>query len=115
MRHALTLTVIVLILGGCAPVVGAHLANTDPGPYPSNYKQLIAGYLLATLKDPSSAQILSSSEPKPAQTYAGVQRGGNVAVWKSCITYNAKNSFGAYTGMHSYTFSFRDGQLFTDS
>jgi hypothetical protein len=100
----------------CSPVTGSdHLAKNDPGPYPTNYKQVVGNYLPASLKDPYSVQSLSASQPQKVTVDTGLAGGGNVQAWQSCVTYNAKNSYGAYTGIRYYTFTFRDGQLFSDA
>lgn len=88
-----------------------NTASDDPGPFPDNYEVLIASYLKESLKDPYSVRDLSITQPIVTNIWVGVQRGGNVKGWASCVSYNAKNSFGAYVGLEHDTFYMKDGGL----
>jgi hypothetical protein len=92
----------VFTLSGCA--TGANQAAEVP-PAPANYRAQIVAKLKATLKDPYSVREPQISEPAPM--WAGLLRGGTgMAV---CVRLNAKNSFGAYTGLQNHKFIFVDG------
>lgn len=103
-----------IFVGGCASVASGGYASDDPGPFPDNYQALIGQYFMASLKDPMGMQISRVPPPTPGSVWVGIQRGGNVQGWKTCVTYNAKNNFGAYVGFQSVTFYFKGGGFMHD-
>jgi len=87
------------------------MARADYGTYPANYEAIVKGYFETTLKDPSSAQYRSVS---PARQMALFTRFGERHYgYLTCVTYNAKNSFGAYTGYHTDGVLIRNGYVET--
>lgn len=64
--------------------------------------------LRQSLKDPYSVRSAEISQPKIG--FAGLLRGGNVPV--VCAKFNARNSFGAYTGVEEHVFVFKGGKIF---
>jgi len=97
-------------LTGCAtPPSAEELAHLDYGAYPDNYEQLIRAYFDRGLKDPSSLQI-SGGIPAPTQSWQKFM-GSLKAGYRTCVTYNAKNSFGAYTGYTTTYFLIKDGRI----
>ncbi|WP_454690214.1 hypothetical protein [Achromobacter aloeverae] len=100
--------VAVLFLTGCvSPPSASDVANADYGPWPADYEQVIKSYLGDTLKDPASAQYRSFSYP--LKYYIGTRFGAARYGFLSCVTYNAKNSYGAYTGFQTDGFLIRNG------
>ncbi len=51
MRNLIFVGLGAIILGGCASASEGNYANDDPGPYPSNYDQLVKAHLRHSLKD----------------------------------------------------------------
>jgi hypothetical protein len=99
-----------LSVAGCMATAGtpdteALAKADDPGVraknMPDNYRQLVAADLHKTLKDPRSIQDAEISPPLKNSS-----EGTSV-----CVRLNAKNSYGGYTGIKSYTFFFRDKAL----
>jgi hypothetical protein len=84
----------------------AACAGPGPGDYPAHYQQDVQQYLRDDLKDPYSVRDLSVSPPVRATVGFGAD------VWKSCVRYNAKNSYGAYVGSQSYNFYWNARGLF---
>jgi hypothetical protein len=108
---AIVSTVSALAISACAPVPGSGLAKNDPGPFPENYEQMVKNNLNASLKDPYSVQELTITRPIQTSLWTGIARSGSVQAWATCVTYNAKNSFGAYVGKRSYTYFIREGEF----
>jgi len=102
-----------IALASCASVASeSNGAGThDAGPYPSNYEEIVKRYLHDTLKDPQSIQELTMSKPVEKKVFMGALGGGTVPAWATCVSYNAKNSYGGYTGIKSYTYYLRNGAI----
>jgi hypothetical protein len=110
--HRLFLLAMLLSASGCAPPAARTEAeafkNLDQqeariaANVPANYKQIIADTLRRTLKDPYS--VRSAEISQPSIRFAGILNGGEGVV--VCVRYNAKNSFGAYTGLRTTGFVF---------
>lgn len=96
---------LVALLSAC---VGS---SDDLGPYPTNYEQIVKDYLHENLKDPYSVRDLAITAPVQASAWTGLLYSGELFAWKTCVTYNAKNSFGAYIGLNSYGYYIRDGEV----
>ena len=102
-----------LILGGCtstAPVSDAELEQTQANidqmlaeNTPTNYVQQIANRLHRELKDPYSVRDAEISAPGIG--FVGLFNGGHGVV--VCARFNAKNSFGGYTGSKVHGFMFK--------
>lgn len=86
-----------LALAGCA-------GTGDPGPYPANYKQLIAGYVRANYADPYSMRDVAVGAPVPG--HYGATDG-----WWVCFQENAKNRMGGYTGLRQSAFFIAQDQI----
>lgn len=85
------------ILSACA----ASSQNRVESAVPQNYRELVASSLRPTLKDPYSLRDAQISEPTTLPLLLGTQ-----AV---CVRFNAKNSYGAYTGLQTAAFVFSSG------
>jgi hypothetical protein len=75
---------------GCA--VTTQITREEAGPYPENYKEIIASYIKSSFKDPYSLKDVMISKPMP---YKILHRAGYVV----CLQTNAKNSYGGYVGI----------------
>ena len=78
------------------------------GPYPTNYKEIVAKWLETQLIDAESAHIEWNGEPKPAKL--GTQ---DKPLYGYLVNFkiNARNRFGTYTGMQSHGALIRDGNV----
>ncbi len=76
------------------------------------HKAMEKEVLLATLKDPSSAQLKWN---KLSRNVIRSRNSNPQLVWLSIVNVNAKNSFGGYTGSKQYKFAYVDGELFAIS
>lgn len=94
------------LLAGCQTVTPEAKAEISQG-VPSDYREQTALYFRRFLKDPYSVRDAEISEPTSA--FAGLLYGGNVPA--VCVRFNAKNSFGAYTGIRTFAVGFKDGKV----
>jgi hypothetical protein len=78
------------------------------GPYPTNYKEIVMKWLDTQLVDAGSARIEWNGDPKPADLGKnGEHLYGYVVYFK----VNARNRFGAYTGMQNHGALIRNGEV----
>jgi hypothetical protein len=85
----------------------------DVGPYPENYEVLIKQWLQVNLKDPYSVRDLVITQPIQGKYWGGLLvTGGNVTAYQSRVQYNAKNSYGAYIGLRTYSYWMKNGRIF---
>lgn len=112
MKNKLLLAAVIIALAGCAnrPEDSSQIMN-DAGPIPSmsEAEAAIKSQLAATLKDPDSLkQFEMLGDPAYFTWYRGMVRGGRYdAAYLVCFKYNAKNSYGAYTGAKVEGFGLR--------
>ena len=109
-------TLIALLLGmfslgvlcGCAGSPGGNWVGAnvpeDAGPSPSNYEETARSCLKGILKDPDSLKQFSVGTPMKRSCTIGIY--GRFWGWRVQVNYNAKNSYGAYTGVHTKYFWF---------
>jgi hypothetical protein len=79
----------------------AHCAKTfgfGPAPTYEAVQKMVQSHLRAYLKDPDAVQGLAIAKPV-AECF-----GRGVCGWKICVSYNAKNSYGAYVGYKTYVY-----------
>lgn len=107
-----------LLLSALLPLFSiATFAQSPPpagaayGAYPANYKELVTAWLNSSLGDPKSAEIKWLGEPRPGELDVG--KGQKVAGFLVDFSVNARNIFGAPTGMQKHTALIRDGQVVT--
>jgi hypothetical protein len=79
------------------------------GTYPANYKEIVLKWLDTQLLDASSARIEWNGDPKPADLKD--QNGGQLHGYLVNFKVNARNRFGAYTGMQSHGALIHDGEV----
>ena len=104
-------------LAGCATAPSpAQIDAGDRGPLPENYKEIVQGWIHATLKDPYSVQDLEITRPVPAAVYGKrAFRKFTVWAWQVDFSLNAKNGFGGYAGLTRYSIWVRDGKVIRSS
>jgi hypothetical protein len=73
----------------------------NPGPYPTNYAELVNRWMQTTVYDPYSVRDLHIAEPLQGTYSAGLAFGGRIPAWAVCVTYNAKNLYGGYVGLQT--------------
>jgi hypothetical protein len=97
----------VCLLGCVAPRF--HNTVADVGDKPINYEQTIRNHLHTTLLDPYSIQGFRVSNPVSSECMIGL----NYAFygWRVDTQYNAKNAYGAYTGLKRYFYWFHGERL----
>src|SRR5262245_52344993 len=93
-------------------LIGAAMLLVVAGPalsaqsVPPNYKAQIIDYMRTTLKDPYSVRAAAIGPAQEVkynwQSWPGV-----------CVRLNAKNSYGAYSGLETLVAAFKDGKLMT--
>ena len=102
----------VLFMGTC--IAGGLLAQPQPenteryGAYPTNYKEIVMRWLDTQLIDSGSARIEWGGDPKP--TNLGTP---DKPLFGYLVNFkvNARNRFGAYTGMQNHGALIRNGQV----
>lgn len=97
------------------PAVG-HAQNVPApnavyGNYPEAYKEIITTWLNTSLGDPRSAEIKFLGEPRPGELDVG--KGQKVSGFLVDFSVNARNIFGAPTGMQKHIALIRDGKVVT--
>jgi hypothetical protein len=101
-----------LFMGLCmATSLCAQTASLDTeryGPYPTNYKEIVMKWLDTQLIDASSARIEWNGDPKPANL--GTK---DKPLYGYLVNFkvNARNRFGAYTGMQSHGALIHNGEV----
>src|ERR1044072_1753603 len=90
-------------------------ANADWGAYPDNYEEVIKGYFAASLKDPSSVIYNAISKPQKEFTIKGRvpvdPKNEALYGYSSCVSFNAKNSYGGYVGNRIFWFLIHNGEI----
>ncbi len=82
------------------------------GPFPENYKQIVADYVKKRYFDPTSIIQAEINQPEARQfpdwmKLSGDQRDG----WRVCWKANAKNRFGGYTGQNYHGITINNGKI----
>jgi hypothetical protein len=100
----------ILFISTAAPAL-AQAETPDAshyGPYPTNYKEIVMKWLNTQLVDAGSARIEWTGDPKPDDLGKnGEHLYGYVVYFK----VNARNRFGAYTGMQNHGALIRNGEV----
>jgi hypothetical protein len=81
----------------------------DPGDRPDDALPKILNKLRLTLKDPYSVRDVRVCEPEMIRAYYGLT--WVRAHWVVKLALNAKNGFGAYTGLTAFTARFENGEV----
>jgi hypothetical protein len=94
LRNLALVSSFTLLLAACQSSADKSQVVATLGPAPANYKSIAAGYLPTYFKDPRS--VIDSSISTPALRQDPI---GTDTFWAICFRGNAKNSYGAYTGL----------------
>jgi hypothetical protein len=99
----ITFLLLAIFLTGCATVPRDADIVLKRGPLPTEEQVagLIGEAVKQALKDPDSPKQFRITSPARAIVwYRGLlQGGGYEEAWMYCIEFNAKNSYGGYTGV----------------
>ena len=103
-------------IAATAALTACTTVPTDPklqsaGAPPQNVNAIVRSYLNESLKDPYSLKELAISPAREGGLWTGTINQGMVPSWYSCVEYNAKNSYGAYTGKKRYIIFMRDNKV----
>jgi hypothetical protein len=98
--HTVYAIVVAFVAAGCTTTPGPELV----GPAPTNYRDQVKQHILRTLFDPYSIRGASITEPFP-KAY------GFSNIWAVCVEMNAKNRYGAYTGLQRTGYYFERGLI----
>jgi hypothetical protein len=101
----------ILFLIGDLPGQAQQASPADPalyGPYPTNYKEIVMKWLNDQLIDVGSARIEWGGDPKPVDLG---KNGQHLYGYLVQFKVNARNRFGAYTGMQQHGALIRDGEV----
>jgi hypothetical protein len=97
----LIFVVLSVALAGCA--TGSRPSG-EVGPFPSNYRELVAQHIRAEFLDPSSLQDVWIAPPYRARLMF-------TDGWMVCVRVNAKNAMGGYTGQQGYGYLIVNGVI----
>jgi hypothetical protein len=104
--------VVVFGLAGCAggrEGTTGSISGSQLGPAPDNYRKIVSDYVRANFKDPYSIRDAQIAAPVPSWGPVLVP-GAFTPVWVVCLRANAKNSFGACTGVRDTAVLIHNGQ-----
>jgi len=105
-------------LGAFAALAGCQTAAEQAvtiGPYPSQYREIAAGYLRGVLIDPYSVRDAVIAKPKLGKIYVDGTLGKYEEGWAVCYRLNSKNRTGGYTGPSTNIVIIRDGRAVASS
>lgn len=104
------LIVVSLILGACSTVTREQVATADYGSYPTNYENIVKQHFEIRLIDPTSVIYRGMTTPKKWY-YDGLGLVPTRFGYVVCVSMNAKNSFGGYTGFTNHALLIRNGKV----
>src|SRR5437899_4517250 len=108
---------IVIVLGasllfGCAQMIAPtsqQVAGADYGAFPSNYREIVNGWMRDTLYDPHSVVDLEIQPPVKWYVQAApLMGGGRTFGYLVKVKLNAKNRMGGYVGRKTMNLMIRD-------
>jgi hypothetical protein len=107
------LILIAALVAGCAtPPAPQEVASANYGPYPSNYKEIVQGWIKQRFRDPYSIRDLKLGVPEKYWVQDPPLLGGKTHYgYMVAVALNGKNAFGAYVGIQAYRLLIRDGRL----
>jgi len=96
-------------VGGGPAFTAESIVQSGDAPSAEQGEMVARSYLQQTLKDPDSLkQFRMTGGPILTSWYQGLISGGGTAYgWAVCFEYNAKNSYGGYTGVKGDTLVLR--------
>lgn len=95
-----SLIVILFLIGSCT----VTLDKDKLGPFPENYKDIVAHRIKETFYDPYSMRDVSISLPQSGHM---LYRQG----WIVCLESNAKNRMGGYVGLQRTAYLINRGSI----
>ena len=108
----LRITAVVIV--GFALLATFHSVtwSVDVGSAPASgiYKPQIENEIVNMHADPYSLRSVQVSQPTLVEPVFGYT--DNNSAWAICLRYNPKNEYGAYAGMHTAVFYFRQDEIF---
>jgi hypothetical protein len=108
-KLVLLLALLTTALAGCARPSAEELASLDYGDIPLDYEAIARSYFAATLKDPYS--VVYENFSAPHEYWVSMVGKGVIYGYLTCVTYNAKNSYGAYVGYTRDALIIRNGTV----
>lgn len=87
-----------------------EIARIDYGPFPNDYRELVAAHLGRMLRDPESARVTYIKGPGRIWRRASIV-GAEFSGWGICLEINAKNAYGGYVGATQYAAVIREGRV----
>ena len=109
------MTILILALTGCATMFNPskdEVARADYGRYPTNYREIVKGWIDTTFFDPQSVNYLVISEPVTCWFREAVVRGGKIHWgYRVQVTVNGKNRFGGYVGRRVHYLLIRNSEV----
>lgn len=117
MRRAISTIGALLCVTGCAePSKPAARTAPEPtytlqvtpgmaGPYPALYKGMLASWVRGTFLDPYSLRNVHVTKPVEVKASRGT------FAWLVCLSANARNRYGAYTGQQAHAVLIRNSAI----
>lgn len=100
MKQLLISTFLICALAGCMMEPYKKAFNTDSGPYPENYLEIINGYLEKNLENPESIKdfkVIKLPEKRVIEhEQESISLSKGHEIWEVFITFAAKNRKGQY-------------------
>jgi hypothetical protein len=114
MKTILTLSILLAIAASVSAFPNAKQNEAaDHGPYPKNHEEIVQKYIHENFMDPYSIRDLAIQKPTKGWV-TGAWLFGEKPItygWEIIFAVNAKNSFGAYSGLQKIDLIVRDGKI----
>jgi len=81
------------------------------GTYPDNYQRIVKEYMAGHLKDPESARYTNFRPLAKDLKLVDIKTRQAILGYSTCVSINAKNSYGGYVGARRYWFLIRNGKV----
>ncbi len=98
--------VAMISLAACNATTSTKTAVTYAAA-PAEPEKATRAWMEKTLFDPYSVQSFALSESMKGSVWTGLINKGRVPAWHVCARFNAKNRYGAYTGLKTHVLHFR--------
>lgn len=102
---------LLIFLNACS---ASNNKNSIPKPIPNvpleKSETIFKNYMRETFFDPYSVQDFTITDWQLGEVQTGYLNDGWVPAYYSCVTYNAKNRMGAYTGLSRSIFVTLNGE-----
>lgn len=96
--NKIVVLLISLILFGCSNKREQWHQLENIGNYPKHYQKIVENYLSVLLEEPESVIYERITAPTIQSLGTGYNPTVTIYGYLVCVTYNAKNSYGAYAG-----------------